>query len=198
MKKLSLILFLILIVNLLDTKAKEKKEIEFSPEVIYTRPDGSQYAKLKNIGWVTVVKSTENPNPFLDKRTAKTSLNYDDNGNTIIEIKDPTQLLRGAKVQNNLQINTENIFPENLKNVKVFPNPTNGNSVLQFNLSEMKEVKINLYDIEGNLIKELANQEFQQGLNEYKIPSSQVSSGTYIIAIIIDGKQRREFVSITK
>ncbi len=55
----------------------------------------------------------------------------------------------------------------NTVELKVYPNPFNPNAVIAFNLSQRTTVKISIYNIRGQLVKMLTNNEYQAG--EHKV-----------------------------
>ncbi len=76
-------------------------------------------------------------------------------------------------------INKANTF-----DVVIFPNPTNGDLKIKYNLPTDNEIRIELYDLKGKLIfnKNIGKQ--MQGQQETILNLSQVPSGTYFCNII--------------
>ena len=77
--------------------------------------------------------------------------------------------------------------PDTSELLSIHPNPSNNRIVVDFKLSEAKEVKINLYDIRGHLIKSLPERQWEPGYRWIKIDVSDLSSGLYICTFKVDG-----------
>ena len=81
-----------------------------------------------------------------------------------------------------------NYFTPNEFNLSAYPNPFNPSTTISFTIPERSEVSIIIYDILGNEVKRIFNQEVQAGsyqaswdaTNNY---SKNVSSGIYIVRI---------------
>jgi hypothetical protein len=74
-----------------------------------------------------------------------------------------------------------------------YPNPTNSNCILSYDLSEDSEIKIIIYNIIGEEIKILINKYLVAGEYEIKFDASDLASGVYIYRI-----QVNDFVSTKK
>lgn len=64
-----------------------------------------------------------------------------------------------------------------------YPNPFNPSTAIRFNLSERMNVIVNVYDIQGKQVAELANEVFNSGMNEVPFFAANLSSGTYIYTV---------------
>ncbi len=71
--------------------------------------------------------------------------------------------------------------------LKTFPNPTNDNTNLSFNLSNTGEVLVNVYSITGRLVKSISKNMIA-GSNILPIDCENLPNGTYIIKFV-SGKQ---------
>jgi hypothetical protein len=69
-----------------------------------------------------------------------------------------------------------------------FPNPSNGNTTLSFELGKSSNVQVGVYTITGRLVKELSKSNLAAGKNELAIDSEDLPVGTYIIKLV-SGKE---------
>lgn len=71
--------------------------------------------------------------------------------------------------------------------LKTYPNPTNDNTNLSFNLASSGEVNVNVYSITGRLVKSVTRN-MSSGANTLPIDCEDLPNGTYIIKFV-SGKQ---------
>lgn len=78
-------------------------------------------------------------------------------------------------------------------NFNMYPNPTEGNTTISFNLSENKETAIEVYDVVGKKIANVFNGNLNAGEHQYSIADkTKLSSGIYFMKLTVGGE------SITK
>lgn len=82
---------------------------------------------------------------------------------------------------------TGNVINTIKTKLKTFPNPTNDNTNLSFNLSKTGEVLVNVYSITGRLVKSISKNMIA-GSNILPIDCENLPNGTYIIKFV-SGKQ---------
>ena len=91
---------------------------------------------------------------------------------------------KSAQLQTtNIQHNNPQIIPKKL-GLKIFPNPTNSQSVINFNIMEANNIKLSLFDVTGREI-------FRESLGvgnigekkKYVIDLTNYPSGVYFIAV---------------
>ena len=82
---------------------------------------------------------------------------------------------------------TGNVINTIKTKLKTFPNPTNDNTNLSFNLSNTGEVLVNVYSITGRLVKSISKNMIA-GSNILPIDCENLPNGTYIIKFV-SGKQ---------
>lgn len=73
--------------------------------------------------------------------------------------------------------------------VNIFPNPTNGITNLAFNISETDNIVLSLCDINGRLVKIIAEERKNKGTYNYQIDLSHCQNGIYFL-IIKTSKQK--------
>jgi hypothetical protein len=84
--------------------------------------------------------------------------------------------------------NNTNNKPNVLAKMITFPNPSNGNTTLSFELGKSSNVQVGVYTITGRLVKELSKSNLAAGKNELAIDSEDLPVGTYIIKLV-SGKE---------
>lgn len=72
--------------------------------------------------------------------------------------------------------------------LKTFPNPTNDNTTLSFNLAKAGDVELQVYSISGRLVKSISRSNVDAGLNTLQIDCEDLTNGTYIVKFA-SGKQ---------
>ena len=80
--------------------------------------------------------------------------------------------------------------------ISFFPNPVKNQGVLKYTLKQTEKVIVTLQTIEGKILSELINQEQLEGSYQLTIDSKNLSSGVYLIKLII-GKQAR-YIKVVK
>jgi len=76
--------------------------------------------------------------------------------------------------------------------LSVFPNPANDYFSCQLNIEKTQEVEVGLCDISGNSIKSLFSSELSGGQHIFRFQTGNLSSGTYFIHAICNGKTETE------
>ncbi len=65
------------------------------------------------------------------------------------------------------------------ESVTLFPIPFNNTTTIQFNLSETKNVSINIFDVVGREVKSIPTKSLQSGNNKINLDLSELKSGIY-------------------
>ena len=78
-------------------------------------------------------------------------------------------------------INEQPSYQPSLKDIKVYPNPTIELTNINFNLKKDINLSIELFTIEGRLIKKLFHSYTKKGLNRLSFNTSQLNNGIYSI-----------------
>jgi hypothetical protein len=72
---------------------------------------------------------------------------------------------------------------------QVTPNPVTSNARLPFSLTEIAEVNVDLFDVNGQMVKNLvANQRYIPGNYSVGLPVDQLQSGNYLARMTANGK----------
>jgi rhamnogalacturonan endolyase len=64
-----------------------------------------------------------------------------------------------------------------------YPNPFNPETIISFDLPEACHVKIDVYDINGCLVKSLTNNDYQAGCYQIRFNGSTIASGVYLVRL---------------
>ena len=94
---------------------------------------------------------------------------------------------------NNIWIDNINISDinstkeEQVNNLKVSPNPSNGNFNVSFDLSRQSDVSISLFDATGREIQSGLNQQMSEGHFSFHFNNEDLVRGIYLVKTTIDG-----------
>jgi hypothetical protein len=64
---------------------------------------------------------------------------------------------------------------------KIYPNPSNETSWIEYSLAETNPVNISVYDVNGNLVSMLIDQEQSAGRYRIAVESSKMTAGIYLV-----------------
>ena len=95
---------------------------------------------------------------------------------------------------NNISTSNDDISLAQM-DVKVFPNPTPGNSIIEFELIKASHVKISLFDTIGSELNVVSNQRFSPGSHQVRVDLSSVSQGHYYLRLVTDQGQKTKLIS---
>ncbi len=82
--------------------------------------------------------------------------------------------------ENNVSVPTIN--PE--LTTTLYPNPTTGDATLELSLAQAQELSLQLTDVTGRIVYQVAAQQYEQGKNRISLPTLHFSSGVYICNIL--------------
>lgn len=68
-----------------------------------------------------------------------------------------------------------------LSSISLYPNPTNNNVNIEFNLNEKTSVVITVVDLTGKSVKTVANSEFTSGNNHISFSANDLNNGVYFV-----------------
>ncbi len=104
---------------------------------------------------------------------------------TIVQKNTPTQI-------------GDNVISKNT-DLSVYPNPSTGEFIIKYDVTKRADVKVDILDIKGSLIKSVVNTSNQHE-GKYQIPVnlSELPSGIYFVNLTNNGKRFTEKLVITK
>jgi len=76
-------------------------------------------------------------------------------------------------------------------NLSTYPNPGTNNNTIKYSVNVPSQVKIVVYDIQGRLVKVLADQNQEAGVYNVQWDMSKLSSGTYLVTAVKDGNVKQ-------
>jgi hypothetical protein len=135
----------------------------YSKEFTYTVPDGFDPDQISLVG----VIQRYGPDKLADRQIV--------NANSV-------HLLASTS---GIQASNKNVVEMN-----VYPNPITDNSVVEFYLKNSGHVFCSLYNIQGQLIKEIFNENLTQGEYRIDINSEELNEGVYILKFSQDGRNQ--------
>lgn len=94
-------------------------------------------------------------------------------------------------------INEKNELPSKF-NLRNYPNPFNPETTIEFDLPEEGEIKLTLFNILGEKVKEIENGYCKAGNYKIKIDGNNLSSGTYIIILQTNNKRITHKIQLIK
>jgi len=106
---------------------------------------------------------------YIDNKTVEIT-NSENNITDILETN-------GGAIQNNTELPDKYSLSQN------YPNPFNPETKIAFDIPQLSNVKLIIYDITGRAVATLVNQELQPGRYEYKFGGDKFASGVYIYKI---------------
>ena len=77
----------------------------------------------------------------------------------------------------------DNLIPNSYKLSQNYPNPFNPTTNIEFSIPNSEYVSIKVYDVLGNVVADLANQNFAAGNYSVDFNASSLTSGIYIYSI---------------
>jgi hypothetical protein len=85
-------------------------------------------------------------------------------------------------------INLPESYSLDLRN---YPNPFNANTIFDFNITISSEVNLKIFDIKGNLVRQLINDRMEVGLKTIKWDSTNdkgedIAAGLYLYQLIVN------------
>jgi hypothetical protein len=72
-------------------------------------------------------------------------------------------------------------------NLSAYPNPSDGSSTIRYSVDAPSQVKIIVYDIQGKLVKVLADKKHDAGVYTTQWNNSGLAQGTYIVTAVKNG-----------
>ncbi|MBN1561854.1 T9SS type A sorting domain-containing protein [candidate division KSB1 bacterium] len=77
--------------------------------------------------------------------------------------------------------NVERTIPSDFQLYQNYPNPFNPQTTLSFGLPEAARVRIDIYDMNGRLVRAVVNENYQPAIHEVKFNGAHLASGVYFV-----------------
>ncbi len=72
---------------------------------------------------------------------------------------------------------------DNLSSVGSYPNPFEDVTIITFNLAAQDEVIVSVFDISGQLVREVANQKMMEGTHSFRFERGDLTAGVYLLQV---------------
>ncbi|MCF6268675.1 MAG: peptidylprolyl isomerase [Melioribacteraceae bacterium] len=76
-----------------------------------------------------------------------------------------------------------------------YPNPFNPSTTIEFSIPKVSQVTLEVFDIKGERVSQLLNEELNAGTYQFKFDGSQLSSGLYFYKIIVSTFPQNKYIS---
>jgi hypothetical protein len=87
---------------------------------------------------------------------------------------------------------------QSVSNFSIFPNPFSHSTSIKFNLLKSEKVSIKIFDLNGRLIKTLADNTFEEGEHQVELNADEVNPGIYFLQIQTGQFSKTEKLIVTK
>ncbi len=113
---------------------------------------------------------------------------------------DSLQRTNNAMVTVNVRIPWALGVPEkqSINNWSIYPNPVSNSMNINYNLSGATDVVINLYDMLGNKVQQIANSRQSAGQHSLVFDATSVPQGVYLMQIVADNKILNQKITVMK
>ena len=132
-------------------------------------------------------RSEDNPE-YCDENSIPSFKVYDYETDRLIEMSSidiPIWTNLGINNISLIEVSSQHI-PESSKIINVYPNPFNPSTQLEFRLDQSQNIKISIFNINGELIDIISNQKYEAGFHSINWMPSDISSGLYIVSFQAD------------
>jgi hypothetical protein len=85
-----------------------------------------------------------------------------------------------------------------LENILIFPNPTNGEVMIQFKVDQESETEVAVSDLVGRKVMEVINTKMPAGEYKYVVNLTQLTDGFYLVSVKTDTKISTSKIIINK
>ena len=101
-----------------------------------------------------------------------------------------------SKVQKSVP--TKKVIPSSVAGLSVFPNPTRQLTNIQLNLEQKGKVKVDILNINGQVVLHLVNDTLDKGLHQFQWNSNSQPAGSYFVHFNLDGVLMSKQVVVKK
>jgi len=92
-----------------------------------------------------------------------------------------------VKIDDGVEISTSNTLPVKASLTGNYPNPFNPNTAINFTLQQTADVKLQITNSNGQLVKEAALGSLNNGSHQYNFNGEKLNSGIYFCSLIVNG-----------
>ncbi|HEX7413430.1 MAG TPA: S8/S53 family peptidase, partial [Bacteroidia bacterium] len=80
----------------------------------------------------------------------------------------------------------------------LYPNPANNSTTVNVTLSSPQKISLEVYDVQGRLVKNVANERISEGLHQYPISLGDISGGVYYVRLVTETSTYGKKLIVTK
>jgi hypothetical protein len=165
-----------------DIVGKRNKSIHYYSWRVDGTPDSLYYAGISSTGTfnpyvtmmngLTIISGTQGPKP---------GFRYVDNDSCFVIFADngPFDVWAAFGCTGPVTVETNEGTPDNYALQQNYPNPFNPSTIIKFSVPELSFVRIKVFNMLGQEIADLVNEELQQGNYEVKLDAANLPSGVY-------------------
>ena len=84
-----------------------------------------------------------------------------------------------------------------LGRVSLYPNPTSGSSTLEYSLNKQSKVEIDIYNLQGQLVKSINEEIVKDGIHQVELSTEGLKKGIYFVRLRTDINERTTRMVIT-
>ena len=122
----------------------------------------------------------------------------DESGKTInVNLKSGEDIVISDATIQKLMVSGE-MIPAEYALAQNYPNPFNPSTRISFSLAVDSKVSLKIFDILGQEVASLVNQDLSQGVHTYDFNAARINSGVYFYKIEATGVNGNEFVDVKK
>ena len=99
------------------------------------------------------------------------------------------------KNTNSMEATFSETIPENYSLNQNYPNPFNPSTTISFSLPEASDVNVTIYNMLGQVVAQVINNNFSAGFYSFDFDASDFTSGIYIYSIKAIGQNGSNFVN---
>lgn len=81
-------------------------------------------------------------------------------------------------------------------NLKVYPNPVKHEAIIEYEMTNTGNLRMNLYDMGGKMVKEIHKGYVQKGLHKFQLNVSGLRPGSYLLKVDLSGKHESRMIII--
>lgn len=96
---------------------------------------------------------------------------------------------------NEINSDPDNSFPSSTSLFQNFPNPFNPTTNITFNLSQISDVELSIYDLLGKKVRTIVSDRLTGGIHNYSVSLNELSSGIYFA--ILETPNFKELIKLT-
>ena len=103
-----------------------------------------------------------------------------------------------SDISSTVAVDNDDIVVNDFSLLPAYPNPFNPKTSIPFSLGSPSVASLELYDINGKLVKSFSPRVFMAGLNQLEWDASGASSGVYFIHLVIGSKRLTQKIMLLK